>query len=83
MCHFARKEGTDGKCGAIDFSIVTPAAAESYCAEAAKIPLHAAKIREETKILNTFKRIRPRTTLFIAERGKELGVRAQELFKKI
>ena len=49
------------KGGVIDFSIVTPAA-ESYCAQAAKIPLHAAKTREETKILNTFKRIRSWTT---------------------
>ena len=35
-----RQAGRDGKCGVIAFSIVTPAA-ESYCAQAAKIPLHA------------------------------------------
>ncbi len=37
----------------IDFSIVTPAA-KSYCAQYAKIPLRAAKIREETKNLKYF-----------------------------
>ena len=43
----------DGKCGVIDFSIVTPAA-ESYCAEAAKTPLYAANLREEAKLLKYF-----------------------------
>ena len=33
-----RQPGRDGKCGVIDFSIITPAA-ESYCAEAAKKPI--------------------------------------------
>ena len=41
-----RQAHRDGKCAVIDFSIITPAA-ESYCAAAAKQPLHAAKIREE------------------------------------
>ena len=40
-----RELGRDGKSVAIDFSIVTPAA-ESYCKEAAKTPLHAAGFRE-------------------------------------
>ena len=44
-----RQPGRDGKCGVIDFSIVTPAA-ESYCAEAAKTPLYAANLREESKL---------------------------------
>ena len=43
--------GRDGKCGVIDFRIVTPAA-ESYCAEAAKTPL--ANLREEAKLLKYF-----------------------------
>ena len=45
-----RQPERDGKCGVIDFSIVTPAA-ESYCAEAAKTPLYAANLREEAKLL--------------------------------
>ena len=45
-----RQAERDGKCGVLDFSIITPAA-ESYCAGAAKQPLHAAKIREDAKIL--------------------------------
>ena len=43
-----RQPGRDGKCGVIDFSIITPAA-ESYCAEAAKKPLYASKLREDVK----------------------------------
>ena len=34
---------------AIDFSVVSPAA-ESYCKQSAKEPLHAAALREATKI---------------------------------
>ena len=48
-----RQPGRDGKCGVIDFSIVTPAA-ESYCAEAARTPLYAANLREEAKLLKYF-----------------------------
>ena len=48
-----RQPGRDGKCGVIDFSIVTPAA-ESYCAEAAKTPLYAANLREAAKLLKYF-----------------------------
>ena len=43
----------DGKCGMIDFSLVTPAA-ESYCAEAAKTLFYAATLREEAKTLKYF-----------------------------
>ena len=81
-----RQAGRDGKCGVIDFSIVTPAA-ESYCAQAAKIPLHAAKIREETKNLKYFQAYKALDDThfepFFVESGGELGVRAQEIFKKI
>jgi hypothetical protein len=81
-----RQAGRDGKCGVIDFSIVTPAA-ESYCAQAAKIPLHAAKIREETKNLKYFQAYKALDDThfepFVVESGGELGVRAQEIFKKI
>ena len=50
-----RQPERDGKCGVIDFSIVTPAA-ESYCTEAARTPLYAANLREDAKLLtNTFK----------------------------
>ena len=45
--------GRDGKCGVMYFSIVTPAA-ESYCFEAAKTPLYAANLREESKLLKYF-----------------------------
>ena len=76
--------GRDGKCGVIDFSIVTPAA-ESYCAQSAKI--HAAKIREETKNLKYFQAYKALDDThfepFVVESGVELGVRAQEIFKKI
>jgi len=44
-----KQPGRDGKCVAIDFSIVTPAA-ESYCKEAANKPLHAAGLREAMKV---------------------------------
>ena len=81
-----RQAGWDGKCGVIDFSIVTPAA-ESYCAQSAKIPLHAAKTREET---NNFKYFQAYKALddthfdpFVVESGGELGVKAQEIFKKM
>ena len=39
----------DGQTVAIDFSVVSPAA-ESYCKQSAKEPLHAAALREATKI---------------------------------
>ena len=44
-----RQPGRDGKCGVIDFSIITPAA-ELYCAEAAKKLLYASKLREDAKV---------------------------------
>ena len=44
-----KQPGRDGKSVAIDFSIVTPAA-ESYCKEAARKPLHAAGFREVLKV---------------------------------
>ena len=48
----SRKEpGRDGQTVAIDFSVVSPAA-ESYCKQSAKEPLHAAALREATKIFN-------------------------------
>ena len=48
-----RQPGRDGKCGVIDFSIITPAA-ESYCAEAEKKPLYASKMREDAKVIKYF-----------------------------
>ena len=76
----------DGKCGVIDFSIITPAAA-SYCAAAAKQPLHAAKIRDEAKILKYFQAYKNMDDIhfepYVVESGGQLGVRAQEVFKKI
>ena len=76
-----RQAGRDGKCGVIDFSIVTPAA-ESYCAQAAKIPLHAAKTREETKKKKYFQAYKALDDThfepFVVESGGELGVRAPE-----
>ena len=81
-----RQAGRDGQCGVIDFSIITPAA-ESYCAGAAKEPLHAAKIREDAKILKYFQAYKNMDDIhfepFVVESGGELGVRAQEIFKKI
>ena len=45
--------GRDGKCGVIYFSIITPAA-KSYCAEAAKKPQYASKMREDAKVIKYF-----------------------------
>ena len=81
-----RQAGRDGKCGVLDFSIITPAA-ESYCAGAAKEPLHAAKIREDAKILKYFQPYKNMDDIhfepFVVESGGQLGERAQEIFKKI
>jgi hypothetical protein len=81
-----RQAGRDGKCGVIDFSIITPAA-ESYCARAAKEPLHAAKIREDAKLLKYFQAYKSMDDIhfepFVVESGGQLGERAQEIFKKI
>ncbi len=75
-----RQAGRDRKCGVIDFSIVTPAA-ESYCAQSVKIPLHAAKIREETKNLKYFQAYKTLDDThfepFDVESGGELGVTGQ------
>ena len=67
-------------------SITTPAA-ESYCAEAAKKPLYAAKMREDAKITKYFQAYKNMDDIhfepFVVESGGELGERAQEIFKKI
>ena len=81
-----RQAERDGKCGVLDFSIITPAA-ESYCAGAAKQPLHAAKIREDAKILKYLQAYKNLDDIhfepFVVESGGQLGERAQEIFKKI
>ena len=81
-----RQAERDGKCGVLDFSIITPAA-ESYCAGAAKQPLHAAKIREDAKILKYLQAYKSLDDIhfepFVVESGGQLGERAQEIFKKI
>ena len=50
-------------------------------------PLHAAKIREETKNLKYFQAYKTLDDThfepFVEESGGKLGVRAQEIFKKI
>ncbi len=55
--------------------------------QSAKIPLHAAKIREETKNLKYFQAYKVLDDThfepFVVEIGGELGVRVQEIFKKI
>ena len=75
-----RKAERDGKCGVIDFSIITPAA-ESYCAGAAKQPLHAAKIREDAKLLKYLQTCKSIDDIhfepFVVESGGQLGERAQ------
>ena len=81
-----RKTERDGKCGVIDFSIITPAA-ESYCAKAAQEPLYAAKIREDAKFLKYLQAYKDMDDInfepFVVESGGQLGERAQEIFKKI
>ena len=79
MSHFVKQRERDGKYGVIDFSIITPAA-ESYCAAVAKQPFHAAKIREESKILKYFQAYKNMDDIhfepFVVESGSQLGVRA-------
>jgi hypothetical protein len=81
-----RESGRDGRSGVIDFSIVTPAA-ESYCAESATQPLHAAKLREEHKIRKYLQAYKELDDIhfepFVIESGGALGKRAQEIFRKI
>ena len=64
----------------------TPAA-ESYCAGAAKQPLHAAKIKEDAKLLKYLQAYKNIDDIhfepFVVESGGQLGERAQEVFKKI
>ena len=44
-----QQKGKDGECCVIDFSVVTPAA-ETYCDQAARVPLHTAKLKETEKV---------------------------------
>ena len=81
-----RQPGRDGKSVAIDFSIVTPAA-ESYCKEAAKKPLHAAGLREIMKVTKYSQSYKDMGDIhfepFVLESGGVFGVRAQEVFRRI
>ena len=81
-----RQPGRDGKSVAIDFSIVTPAA-ESYCKEAAKTPLHAAGAREVMKVNKYSQSYKDMGDVhfepFVLESGGAFGVRAQEVFRRI
>ena len=81
-----KQPGRDGKSVAIDFSIVTPAA-ESYCKEAARKPLHAAGLREVMKVNKYFHAYKEMDDihfeLFVLESGGVFGVRAQEVFRRI
>jgi hypothetical protein len=81
-----RQPGRDGKSVAIDFSIVTPAA-ESYCREAAKKPLHAAGLRESMKVNKYSQSYKDMGDVhfepFVLESGGVFGVRAQEVFRRI
>jgi hypothetical protein len=76
----------DGQCGVVDFSIVTPAA-ETYCANAAKEPLYAAKLREHNKIVMYEKAYKATDNInfepFVLESGGVFGDKATEVFKKI
>ena len=81
-----KQPGRDGKSVAIDFSIVTPAA-ESYCKEAARKPLHAAGLREVMKVNKYFHAYKEMDDIhfepFVLESGGVFGVRAQEVFRRI
>jgi len=81
-----RQPGRDGKSVAIDFSIVTPAA-ESYCKEAARKPLHAAGLRETMKVNKYSQPYKDMGDVhfepFVLESGGVFGVRAQEVFRRI
>ena len=71
---------------AIDFSIVTPAA-ESYCKEAARKPLHAAGLREVLKVNKYSAAYKEMDDIhfepFVLESGGVFGERAQEVFRRI
>ena len=81
-----RGEGRDGKCGVIDFSIVTPAA-ESYCEQATRVPLHAARLREENKVSKYLQAYEAMDDIhfepFVIESGGQFGEKAQQVFTKI
>ena len=81
-----RGEGRDGKCGVIDFSMVTPAA-ESYCEQAARVPLHVTRLREENKVSKYLQAYKAMDDIhfepFVIESGGQFGEKAQQVFKKI
>ena len=81
-----KQPGRDGKSVAIDFSIVTPAA-ESYCKEAARKPLHAAGLREVLKVNKYSAAYKEMDDIhfepFVLESGGVFGERAQEVFRRI
>ena len=69
-----RQPGRDGKCGVIDFSIVTPAAKFYSCVEAAKTPLYTTNLREEAKMLKYFQAYKQLNDkhfeMFVVENGE-------------
>ena len=78
--------GRDGQSVAIDFSVVTPAA-ETYCEKSAKVPLHAAGLRETTKIAKYARAYKEMDNThfepFVIESGGVFGERAQHVFGRI
>ena len=76
----------DGQTVAIDFSVVSPAA-ESYCKQSAKEPLHAAALREATKISKYARAYKEMDNIhfepFVLESGGVFGERARHVFNRI
>ena len=81
-----REPGKDGGNVALDFSMVTSAAA-TYCGKSAKVSLHAAALREKAKMLKYADAYKEKHNIHfipvVFESGGAFGEKAQEVFGKI
>ena len=81
-----REANRDGGNVALDFSMVTSAAA-TYCGKSATTPLHAAGLREKTKIQKYSDAYKVKHNIHfipvVFESGGVFGEKAQDVFRKI
>ena len=83
-----QQKGKDGKCCVIDITVVITPAVETYCDQAARVPLHTAKLKETEKVRKTPVPTKNKTTPTLsplywkAEEYSE-SERATEVFKKL
>ncbi len=79
-----RQSGRDEQSMAVNFSIMAPAA-ESYCKETARKPVHAARLREAMKVNKYSQSHKDMDDIylkpFVLESGGVFGVRAQKYFR--